>query len=428
MGALNHNQNLYRTRPWELNKNISFDIFSIETPLLKVETIRNVDIVRVSPLMIEGYRFLLNDITRYSYMFFNYKSSNNINLKINNLLNININWIKLINFLQYISIICINNTNLILLNNLDKKLKSKFLLYKKNINNFFYIFLSDTIDLLNLKKSLSFTTEIFGYNAICFIQDVPIFLINKLDKSCLKKEVSKFTNFVNLELNISKIINFYMNNSINIIKPINYINILNKFNFNYIYFYLFFNFVFKFFINTNLDFNKIELNKLENFLGLFYYLNNKIISKKSKLNFLGNFNNLNKLNLNKVLTNKYGIFFFNTNTDFNLNFLGYKKKIININKNFIFKDFLCLIDISSFINWESFLFNNLLKLKVFNFNFIVSRDKLTGLNIPVNSILTIKNLLFFNVYGNVVNSTRIINTKPLTKSINLILETLKKHI
>lgn len=428
MGALNHNQNLYRTRPWELNKNICFDIFSIETPLLKVETIRNIDIVRVSPLMIEGYRFLLNDITRYSYMFFNYKPSNNINLKINNLLNININWIKLINFLQYISIVCINNTNLILLNNLNIKFKLNSLLLKKNINNFFYIFLSDTIDLLNLKKSLSFTTQIFGYSAICFIQDVPMFLINKLDKSYLKKEISNSTNIVNLDLNISKIINFYINNSINIIKPINYINISNKFNFNYIYFFLFFNFVFKFFINTNLDFNKIELNKLENFIGLFYYLNNKIISKKPNLKFLGNFNNLNKLNLNKLLINKYGIFFFNTNTDFNLNFLGYKKKIININKNFIFKDFLCLIDISSFINWESFLSNNLIKLKIFNFNFIISRNKLIGLNIPVSSILTIKNLLFFNAYGNIVNSTRIINTKPLTKSINLILETLKKHI
>ena len=407
MGAFNHNQNLYRARPWELKKNIIFDIFSIETPLSKIEVVRNMVIIRINPLMIIGYRFLLNDITRYSYMFFNYKSLNNINLKINNIANICFNWIQLINFLQFILIYCVIGINLIVMFVLNYESKNKY-------KNFLNLFLTDTIDLLNLKNLFKFNNRNFGFSFINFTEKVKLNLINKLDKCCLKKKVYNFDNILRLDLDITRTLNFYLSNFNNIIQEI---SIFNKSNFNYIHFFLFLNSKFKFLIKSELEFKENETYKVKNFIDLYFYLLNKVLYKKVKISFFGNLANFVKLNLNKLVTSKWGTFFFNNNIDLNLNFLGYKKFIEDLDKNFSFIDFLYLIDISSFINWKVFLVKKLKKFKTFNFNFKISRNNEDGLNVPVNSILSLKNC-FFNIFGRVVTNFKILHSKMKSKPLS----------
>lgn len=426
MGALNHNQNLYRSRPWELNRNISFDIFSIETPMIKIETVKSSEIVRISPLMLEGYRFLLSDTSRYSYMFFNYKSIKEVYFKSSKLLHLNLNWNQLINFIQYISILIISNTNNILLKNIYRKFSLNTFNCKNIVYlNFFNIFLSDSIDLLSLKKLFDFSSKAFGYSNIAFSQNVPLNLINNLNQVCLHKNLKNKT--FNLDLNVIKTINFQMKN-VNNISQLNFLVNMNNLINNYLYVFLFFDLTFKLILNSNLKLNNDNLNKITNYTYIYNFFNNKNLLKKKDINFFGNFNNFSKLNLNKLLNNRDSKFFFNTNTDYNLNFFGFKKKFKDINKNFIIKDFSCLYDISSFINWNKINGNYMSRFKTFYINFVISFDLLNGLTIPVNSIVTLDNIIYFNSYGKLTSSFGALKLKKRVKDPKYIFDFLWKQL
>src|SRR5690606_14038873 len=132
LGALNHSQYLYKTRPWEQKSILYFDIFMIEMSRLKID-LRNIEIMKVSPLMVEGYRYWLNNISRYSYNFYNLKHNKEIILKISDLNIIDLNWSKLIIFLQNFFFYSILNSKTIILKKILKLYKIHKLINKKII-------------------------------------------------------------------------------------------------------------------------------------------------------------------------------------------------------------------------------------------------------------------------------------------------------
>jgi hypothetical protein len=214
MGALNHSLYLYKVRPWEQKCILYFDIFTIEMPRLKID-IRNIDIMKTSPLMIEGYRYWLSNISRYSYNFYNLKYNKEIILKINDLNIIKLDWSKLIIFFQKVFFYSISNSKKIILKKISKLYKINEY-FNKNTNFFLQLFFIDNSDILNIKLLQTFNTNFFGHNMINFIKKISLNLINKLNLNFFQKNLN--SNYVNLDLHNLQTINFQVSNLNNIIK------------------------------------------------------------------------------------------------------------------------------------------------------------------------------------------------------------------
>src|SRR5690606_37925287 len=156
---------------------------------LKID-LRNIDIIRVSPLMVEGYRYWLNNISRYSYTFFNFKSNNSLYLKTSKINFCKLNWKKILNLLFYMFFYSKNNSNILIINHFLRDFSlNKYRI--KSLNYFFNIFLSDSTDILSINYILNFTNKYFGYNNINFIKKIPLNLLNKNQNLFFKKKSEK---------------------------------------------------------------------------------------------------------------------------------------------------------------------------------------------------------------------------------------------
>lgn len=417
MGALNHSQYLFKSRPWEQKCVLYFDIFNIEMSRLKVD-LRNIEILRISPLMIEGYRYWLNNISRYSYNFFNIKTINHIYLKINNLNFIKLSWMKLISFLQFSFFISMLNSYEILLKILNKKNNLAYS-NKNKFDHFFYLFFVDNADMLAIKILGVFSKKLFGYTAhINYKRNILDKVKNELDSCFFDK--NSHLNYVNLELNNLQTVNFQItniNNIFNIHKNVEKIFFLQLNNL-ILYKKFFFN-IFR----KNLIIKQASLNKIKIYLNFFKYLNNCIISNNKINMFFINLNNLYNLNINKLLNKKLGIIYFNNLLAYNLAFLGFINKVVNINQNFNLKDIIFLYDTTSYIDWFSYKnYRNLLK-KLYLINYSINSKILLGITIPATNIINTEKTLYLNSFGNILRNNALFVSKN-TKTLKSILKNL----
>lgn len=417
MGALVHSQYLYKARPWEQKCAIYFDIFNIEMSRVKID-LRNIDIIKVSPLLIDGYRYWLNNISRYSYNFYNLKSNNNIYLKFNNLIFYDFCWFKIKNFLQFVFFFTI-------LNSIKINLKHFINIYNlnlfdfrviKNFEYFFQLFFVENADLLNVKFLQNFSKQNFGYiqNNQSILKKIDLKYINVLNYCFFDKNLQ--LNYLNLDLNNLKTINFQIFNTLKI-------NILHQLKkqkkiFNIIKFLLFDIFFIKiFFIDIHI--NKNFLNKLIIYFNIYEYLNNLDITIKHFFKFYINYNNIYKVNFTNLLSKKSGIIFFNNLLNYNLNYLGNLNFMTHIKTNYCIKEFIFFYDNSSFINWFEFLkYKNIAK-KIFTINYSINNNLLLGLTLPAKNILNKNNNIYINSFGKVIVNNALFILKNI-KGFNFI--------
>lgn len=417
MGALNHSQYLFKSRPWEQKCVLYFDIFNIEMSRLKVD-LRNIEILRISPLMIEGYRYWLNNISRYSYNFLNIKSTNHIYLKINNLNFIKLSWMKLISFLEFSFFISILNSYEILLKTLN--IKNNLVYSNKNkFSHFFYLFFVDNADMLAIKILGIFSKKLFGYTAyINYKTNIFNKIQNELNLCFFDK--NSHLNYVNLELNNLQTVNFQITN-------INTIFNIHK-NTEKIFFSQLNNLILykSFFFNIcqkNLTIKRTILNKIKIYSNFFKYLNNCIISNNKTNKFFINLNNLYNLNINKVLNKKLGIIYFNNLLAYNLTFLGFINNVININQNFNLKDIIFFYDTTSYIDWFSYRnYRNLVR-KLYLINYSINSKRLFGITIPATNIINTEKSFYLNSFGNILRNNALFVSKN-TKTLKSILKSI----
>lgn len=378
---------------------------------LKID-IRNIDIMKVSPLMVEGYRYWLNNISRYSYNFYNLKSNKQIILKINELSIIDLNWSKLIVFLKKIFFYGISNSKKIILKKISKLYKiNKY--FDKNANYFFQLFFVDNSDILNIKLLQTFSTNFFGYNIISFIKQIPLNIINKLNFCFFKKNSN--SNYINLDLQNLQTINFQVFNLNNIINLNNNIkNITFQILMNYIFIDILY---IKFFNNKDFNININLLNKFKIYYNFYNYFKNNIICNKKNIKYYINYNNIKNLDIKNLINKKFGIIFFNNLLYYNLNFLGNFSKIPNTKKNFNLTDIFLIFDNTSYINWIDYIFHKITKKKLLIINCNINNKLLLGLNLPIRNIVETNKNLYINSFGNVILNNAIFVSKNY-KSLN----------